>query len=132
MKKGQLSLDLLLTLIVAIIFFNVYIAHVDNLKTQVEESALDDSLKTVLLDVYSVTSSAKTFGTTIVHTTKSINFEQDDQPIECQVTIGNNDIEVRSGSKTVSFVGIDLADITITPNPFTCGERITIRNEVST
>ncbi|HZX19467.1 MAG TPA: hypothetical protein VFF13_00460 [archaeon] len=130
MKKGQLSLDLLLTLVIAIIFFNIYIAHANNLEEQVNDTTTNGSLKAIRNNVYSVISSAKTFGTTIEFKSKTLGLDENNSPIECTINIEATSITVSSGGEESKFEGLDISGITIngnsTPQEFECDTEVTL------
>ena len=121
--KGQVSLDILLALVAAIILFGILTIHNENLGANIEETNLQNNLQTILLDTYSAIGTVKAYGVTTTYTSPALE--------ECKIEIDN----ATNGSITVStslgeskaYLGIDLLDITITPDTtFNCGDIVNI------
>ncbi|MCR4335082.1 MAG: hypothetical protein NUV57_00940 [archaeon] len=118
MKKGQLSADLLLVILTAIIFLIVLQNYMEGFNATVQGSASTNDAETVLIDVYSAIGAVKAYGSTIYYTAP--------KNIECTITIDNTSISVTSGEETKKFDGLNLSDVSITKNNFLCGDSITI------
>ena len=127
MNRGQLSLDLLLALVVALIFFSIFNIYTNNLEQQVGESKVKQDAKTILYDVYATIGSVKTYEVQVNYTSPRLLLSQNDITLNCIVVIdqANGSITVTAGKETEELTNIDLTGITILPR-FSCGQRITI------
>ena len=137
MQKGQSSVDMLLAILVALVFFAVLNVHNDNLKTQVDEISVKNGLKSVLLDAYSATGSAKAYGLTIDYVSPKLKIGQSAKPLNCIIRFkangsGGYDLNVVSGNMGASYTEIKLDDIKLNgtalaeTREFACGEKFTI------
>ena len=129
MTRGQLSLDLLLALVVALIFFSLFNIYTNNLEQQVDESKLKQDMKTILYDVYATIGMAKTYEVQINYTSPRLLLSQNSPSINCTVNVDISDsgsITVTvTGTETVSFADINLMGVTMV-DEFSCGQTITI------
>ncbi|MAG18375.1 MAG: hypothetical protein CL944_02795 [Candidatus Diapherotrites archaeon] len=128
MKKGQLSMDLLLAILAAVLFLLLMQAYMEGFNVTIQESKTKNALDSVLLDVYSAVGSVKAYGAEMEYTIPN--------SIECEVDIGNStnaDITVTdldSGTDR-KYTDLDLSKIKIEPSTGTiyCGDTITITKE---
>lgn len=130
MLKGQTSTDLLITIVIATIFFSAISVYANQFSEQSESAAANNSLRAILLDVYATAGSVKAYGQTIEYV--SPKFEAQSEG-ECEIQIsagggsaGDESIIVTDGIQTASFTQIDIADVIFNPATFKCGEKTTI------
>jgi len=116
--KGQVSLDILLALVAAIILFGILTLHNENLGTNIEETNLQNNLQTILLDTYSAIGTVKAYGVTTTYISPALD--------DCTVATDNTSITVTSGTESKVYSGIDLSDVAITPSGFICGDIVNI------
>jgi len=124
MKKGQLSIDLLLAIFAMVLFLILMQGYMEGFNTTIQESETQNALDSVLLDVYSTVGSVKAYGVEVQYTIPI--------PMDCEVKIVNTvngSIIVRDLDLGIesSYTGLDLSGITVTPNSgIRCGDIITI------
>jgi len=116
--KGQVSLDILLALVAAIILFGILTIHNENLGANIEETNLQNNLQTILLDTYSAIGTVKAYGVTTIYTSPALE--------NCTVATDNTSITVASGTESRTYSGIDLSGVAINPATFNCGEGVSI------
>ena len=116
--KGQVSLDILLALVAAIILFGILTIHNENLGANIEETNLQNNLQTILLDTYSAIGTVKAYGVTATYISPALD--------DCTVTTDNTSITVTSIGESKAYLEIDLTDVAINPTPFNCGDTINI------
>ena len=117
--KGQVSLDILLALVAAIILFGILTIHNENLGANIEETNLQNNLQTILLDTYSAIGTVKAYGVTATYISPALD--------DCTVTTDNTSITVSTSlGESKSYIGLDLSDVTINPVTFNCGDIVTI------
>ncbi|HLC92210.1 MAG TPA: hypothetical protein VJH23_00720 [archaeon] len=140
MRKGQTSVDIIMAILVALVFFAVLNIYNDDLSSQVSEISMKNGMKSILLDVYSATASAKAYGISIDYTSPRLKVGQSQKPLDCAISFrddgGSNDdsIYITSGGKEEKYNKITLDDITIdgdsilnnSPVTRPCGEKFTI------
>ena len=98
MTRGQLSLDLLLALVVALIFFSLFTIYTNNLEQQVDESKLKQDMKTILYDVYATIGIVKTYEVEVNYTSPRLFLGSNSPAIPCTVSVDTS----TSGSITVA------------------------------
>lgn len=136
-QKGQMSFDLLFTLIAAIAFLTLLSSFANSFLTQGTDITLNTELKTILLETHSAIGNAKAFGLIHEFTSETINSEK---PVECTIKVTTTGISVESKTqgKSVSYNSLDLTGIKIEnesdegifpigTNEFRCGEKVTIK-----
>ena len=119
--KGQVSLDILLALLAAIILFGILTIYNENFSTNIEDTNLQNNLQTILFDTYSAIGTVKAYGVTTTYTSPALE--------DCSIVINrvaNGSITVTSDGKSKSYNGIDLSDVTVSQTTFNCGDIITI------
>ena len=120
--KGQVSLDILLALVAAIILFGILTIHNENLGANIEETNLQNNLQTILLDTYSAIGTVKAYGVTTKYTSPFLE--------DCTIVVD----PIENGSITVTtslgeskkYLEIDLSDVIINPATFKCGDIVNI------
>lgn len=135
-NRGQSSIDLLLALVVALVFFAALMAYNQNLANNTTDNSTMNGLKSIRLDVYTAVASAKASGTTITYTSPLLRLAESQAPAPCTITIeigASKSIKVSSGAKSVSFTAIDTDMITVkkpdgsnVSGPFNCGQKVVI------
>ncbi|MFH1391358.1 MAG: hypothetical protein ABIH20_03550 [Candidatus Diapherotrites archaeon] len=124
MKKGQLSIDLLLAIFAMVLFLILMQNYMEGFNATIQESETQNALDSIRLDVYSTIGAVKAYGVKVQYTIPS--------PIDCEVVIdtsANGSITIRNPDSGIesSYTGLDLIGVTFTPNPgIKCGDIITI------
>jgi len=129
MNKGQMSLDLLLAFMIAIIFFSILAIHADNMKEDTQEANLQAGLKTTLFDVYTTIGSVKAYGIETNYTSPELTITENNIQLECRITIDTaaGSIKVSSGTLEEMYSGLDMTDIVISTSVFDCGDTVRIQ-----
>ena len=129
MTKGQISLDLLLALVVALIFFSIFNIYSSTLEQQIDDSRLKQEMKTILYGVYATIGTVKTYEVEVNYTSPRLFLGSNSPALSCTIEVETSnpdgDIKVTAGTETVSFTNLDLTGI-IMPSDFSCGQTITI------
>ena len=131
MQKGQGSFDLLLALLATTILISSLTTFSENITQSTEEAAIQNELKTILLDTYAAIGAVKAYGVEIQYTSPVPKLANTNAPIECVVQRNVNSLEISSGAHFFSYEGIDLSDIDfpaggINDESFNCGQQVTI------
>ncbi len=130
MNGGQISLDLLLALIIALVFFALFNSFTDNLENQINESNVNRGLKTILLDAYATIGSVRTYEVQLEYTSPRLIIGRAILPCQMEVDQSNDSITVTSGTNQVSFEGVSLENLQVNGNAnatFECGTTVTMR-----
>lgn len=125
MLKGQSSTDLVLTIIIAIIFFSSISAYGNYFDEQSESAAVNSSLRTILLDVYTTVGSVKNYGGTIDYVSPKFNLQTEGN-CEIMINTAGGSIVVTDGLNPVGYSSIELSNISVSSETFLCGEKVTI------
>lgn len=124
MKKGQMSIDLLLAIVVAILFFTILNIHASNLEAQTQDAAIRNEMRTILFDVYAAAGTVKAYGVAVDYTSPVIQVGKDILPCTLQIT--KDQVIVKSdGQPDQRLAGLDLGNIQ-PESPKQCGFPITI------
>ena len=136
MLKGQVSLDLMLAIIAAVVFFGALVTYFDGLSSNVQHASAQNELKAVLLDVYAATGSVKAYGVEIEYTApQPKGLQLKDCSVYVKIDDMDGKIEVSSSAtETLRYerlnlegVGICNAAGTAPIQNFKCGEKVTIK-----
>ena len=122
MKKGQVSIDLLLALFVAIIFFGMLVAYADSFSENARQVEEQSKMKAVLMDVYS------SMGAVKAHNESGFSIAYNAPTYaECTIEINpvaNGSIKVTSTKDPAikaEYTGLDLTGIGVS-SPINCGD----------
>jgi len=136
MHKGQSSIDFMLAVTVALVFFAVLNVHNDNLARETGEISLMNGLGAILLDVYSAAGSAKAYDLNIAYASPKLEAGNSGCVIRFRDKGGQiGDLNVISGGKQKGFADINLAvrlngtrlaDYPGDTADFGCGQKFTI------
>jgi len=127
MKKGQLSIDLMFAVLIAVLFLMVFSIYTDNLSASTQNATNQNKAKAVLLDYYAAVGSVNAYEITAQYKAPGSG---------CWITMTNNRITVDYGTgEEASYSGLDLGGLEIqeedrTPidasSGFSCDKIITI------
>ena len=124
--KGQISIDILLALIAAIVFFSVLMVHNDNMVQSTDAAALHSGLKAILADVYAAVGTVKAEGVQVTYISPTLNLGDGGAPLpSCTITITASSISVGAEGQTASYTNIT-TEVTALPSSFACGSTSTI------
>jgi len=123
--KGQVSIDILLALIAAIIFFGVLMVHNSNVVQSTDDAALHNGLKAILMDAYAAVGTVKAEGVQVDYISPTLNLGEGGTPLnDCQITIDPTFIRVSAQGKNASYTNIGTG---ISPTAtYNCGTKITL------
>ena len=135
MLKGQVSLDLMLAIIAAVVFFGALVTYFDGLSSNVQHASAQNELKAVLLDVYAATGSVKAYGVSVEYTTPALkNSTLKECTIDVNAGAGGQIVvsTASAGVESESYENIDLSGVQVKNSAgaaitkFGCGETVTI------
>ena len=135
MLKGQVSLDLMLAIIAAVVFFGALVTYFDGLSSNVQHASAQNELKAVLLDVYAATGSVKAYGVSVEYTTPALkNSTLKECTIDVTAGAGGQIVvsPASAGVESESYENIDLSGVQVKNSAgaaitkFGCGETVTI------
>ncbi|MCR4369393.1 MAG: hypothetical protein NUV67_05815 [archaeon] len=130
MKKGQLSIDVLLSLIIAIAFFLALQGHIEGLGENTAKAGIGAELFGILLETHSAIGSATAHNQTIEFTSPTLEFRG--ELLNCEIEIDLDSIRVVHNSPeygviSKTFEGVELSGINpATFGTYDCGQTITI------
>lgn len=139
MQKGLTNIDLLLALLAMLTAFTAINIQLESLSKQAQEIEIRNSLKHVLLDVYTSVGTAKAYSLEETgYTTPALRLAESTIPLPCKIQLDQQQKTMKviynkgqADESKVEYTGINMDGVEFIGvddiKDFECGKTITIR-----